>query len=267
MRLILLDPVVTSRITLEVSVTTPDEAVRAGAAGADRLELCAALEVGGVTPSAGTLLRSRERLESTPIYVLVRPRTGDFCYSDFEFDTILRDADWFMSNGADGIVCGVLNSRGQIDDVRSLELIHASRGKCVFHRAFDFMPDQFVALEHLIELGFERVLTSGGETTALTGAARIAELVRRAAGRIEILPGAGINPENVAELIRATGCTQIHGSFRAVVTDQTFTTNPALAAQMGQRMTTDAEQVRTVRAILDNLTAADSGLRHPSHGQ
>ena len=146
---------------------------------------------------------------------------------------MLRDVQWFTANGTDGIVSGVLDIHGRIDLASNLDLVHDAQGKCVFHRAFDFMHASVADLEQLIQIGFERVLTSGGALTARQGATRIAELIRHARGRIEILPGGGINPENVAELIRATGCTQVHGSFRSAVTDRTLNANPDLAAQMG----------------------------------
>jgi copper homeostasis protein len=242
---------VSSRITLEVAVTTAEEAVRAVEAGADRLELCTALEVGGVTPSPGTYLSLRDRVPTTPIYVLLRPRPGGFCYTDSEFKTVLRDAAWFMTNGAAGIVCGALDERGGIDTMKSYNLFQIALGKCVFHRAFDFLTDQFAALEQLIKLGFERVLTSGGETTALKGSTRIAELIRHAAGRVEVLPGSGINPENVTELVRTTGCTQVHGSFRSAVRESASDAKTELARQMGPTLSTDAETIRNVRAMLD----------------
>lgn len=240
------------RITLEVAVTTADEARRAAGAGADRLELCAALEVGGVTPSPGTFLEVRAAVR-IPAYVLLRPRPGGFVYSDAEFASLKRDAEWFLSHGADGIVFGMLTPGGQIDRIRCAELVRLARGKAVFHRAFDFLHDQPAALEELIELGFERVLTGGGAATAGEGAAEIARLVRRAGGRIDILPGGGIRPENVGELLRVTGCDQVHASLRGPVPGPTLPATPLLADQMGNGRTTDPEMVRAVRAAVDSF--------------
>jgi copper homeostasis protein len=257
-------------VTLEVAVTTADEAQRAVAAGADRLELCSALELGGVTPSPGTFLEVRATVP-VPVYVLLRPRPGGFVYSDAEFATIKRDAEWMLANGADGIVCGVLTADGRIDRARCAELIAiASRdregavnpatpsrsrlARVVFHRAFDFLPDLPVALDELIGLGFERVLTSGGAATATDGQAIIAELVRRADRRIGILPGGGIRPDNVAELLRETGCDQVHASLRGPVQEPLLAANRVIGEQMGGRFTTDAELVREMRAVLDRYT-------------
>lgn len=238
------------RIILEVAVTTADEARLAADAGADRLELCSALEVGGVTPSAGTFLEARAAV-GVPVYVLLRPRPGGFVYSDAEFASLKRDAEWFLSQGTDGIVFGILTTDGQIDRARCSELVRLAGGRAVFHRAFDFLYDLPAALEELIELGFERVLTSGGAATAADGEATIAELVRRADGRIGILPGGGIRPNNVARLLAETRCDQVHASLRCVAHNQLLYDHPLLGRQMGGGSATDAELVRAMRAVLD----------------
>ena len=242
-------------ILLEVAVTTADEARFAAEAGADRLELCSTLEVGGVTPSPGAFLAVREAV-AIPVYVLVRPRPGGFVYSEDEFDTMMRDAAWFREHGADGIVAGILTSDGRVDRAQCAELAARCGKKIVFHRAFDFVQDRMASLEVLIELGFERILTSGGAATAAEGSLEIAALVRAARGRIEILPGSGIRPENVMELFRETSCTQVHASLRgsrrtASVGERVITR--ALAMQMGELSTTDAELVREMRVILDRV--------------
>jgi copper homeostasis protein len=225
-------------VLIEVAVTTADEARRAAAAGADRLELCSALEVGGITPSAATFLHVRDAV-SIPVWVLVRPRPGGFEYSPGEFATLKQDAAWFLNHGAAGIVVGVVNADRTIDRERSAELVALANGKAAFHRAFDFTPDRFTALETLIELGFCRVLTSGGAATALAGAEELAKLIRAARGRIEVLPGGGIIPANVLELVRRTGCTQIHGSFRTASTGM---------GSMGDTRTTAADAIRAAKA-------------------
>lgn len=240
------------RITLEVAVTTPDEARLAADAGADRLELCSALEVGGVTPSVGTFLEVRAAV-GVPVCVLLRPRPGGFVYSDAEFASLKRDAEWFLSHGADGIVFGLLTRDGRIDRARCSELVRLARGRAVFHRAFDFLGDRLMALGELIELGFERVLTSGGAATAIEGAAEIARLVQGAGGRIGILPGGGVRPGNVGDLLRMTGCGQVHASLRRPATDPTLSAKPCLADQMGGGQATDAELVRAMRAALDSF--------------
>lgn len=231
-------------------VTTVDEAVDAVAAGADRLELCAALEVGGVTPSPGTFLDVRAAV-AVPVVVLVRPRPGGFVYSVCEWATVRRDADWFLARWADGIVGGALERSGGLHHDYCRELVHAAGGRAVLHRAFDFLPNLADGLSAAIDLGFARVLTSGGAFTAESGAGVIAELWRQASGRIEVLPGGGVTPANVARLIAATGCDQVHGSFRTPVTGRRH----VLAERMGDAATLDPYAVAAVRAELDRLTA------------
>jgi copper homeostasis protein len=242
-----------NRITLEVAVTSADEAATAVAAGADRLELSAALDVGGVTPSPGAFLELRAAVPDGPTYVLLRPRPGGFVYSDRELSTLSRDADWFLSHGAAGVVVGILTPAGGIDHARCRELVCRANGKAVFHRAFDFLPDPAAALDELIDLRFQRVLTSGGAATAIDGRARLAELVHHAADRIGILPAGGITPENVAALLRATGCDQVHASLRSAAADPTLAASPAVAARMGGTTTTDPALVRRLREQADRF--------------
>ena len=235
------------RILLEVAVTTCDEARLAAEAGADRLELCSALELGGVTPSPGTFLAVREAV-TLPVYVLLRPRPGGFAYSTGEFETMKRDAEWFVNHGADGLVFGLLTNEGRVDG-RCADLVAIAK-HAVFHRAFDFVPDRLQALEEVIGLGFERILTSGGAATAVEGCAEIAKLVRAANGRIEILPGSGIRPDNVAASFQLAGLTQVHASLRGAAPSR----SSAIAQQMGEERTTSAELVRAMRAELDRIS-------------
>ncbi len=246
-----------SPMILEVAVTTGDEARLAAVAGADRLELCSALELGGVTPSPSTFLAAREAA-TIPVYVLLRPRSGGFAYSGGEFATLKRDAEWFLARGADGIVFGALTAEGRIDRARCAELVALAKGKAVFHRAFDFLPGRLAALEELIDLGFERILTSGGAGTALAGEEELAALVLAARGRIEILPGSGVRPENVAEMLRVTGCNQVHASLRSAVAESILDVSSKKAQQMGTRWTTDAKLVREMRVLLDRLATTPS---------
>lgn len=207
-------------VWVEICVASPADAQTAAQGGADRVELNSALELGGLTPSLGTLVQTRE-VVGIPITAMVRPRPGGFCYDRAEFDVMRRDAESMVRHGADGIAMGILTNQGGIDLDRCRQFMEhvASVGTTlregiVFHRAFDFVEDQGAALEQLIQLGVRRAMTSGAAATALQGAARIAELVRQSDGRIEVLPAGGIRGENVVDLIARTGCDQVHASLR-----------------------------------------------------
>jgi copper homeostasis protein len=202
------------RILLEVCIASPEDAAAAQAGGADRLELNTALALGGLTPSLGTLAEVRQ-VTPLPTLAMIRPRPGGFHYGAADFRVMRRDIDLLLAHGADGIAVGVLCEDRRIDGPRCRELVRQAgpRG-VIFHRAFDVTPEPFEALEQLIDLGVKRVLTSGQAPTALSGAGLIAELIRRARGRIEVLPGGGVNPATVAEVLARTGCDQVHASLR-----------------------------------------------------
>lgn len=212
-----------SHPTLEVCAAGVDDAITATASGADRLELNAALELDGLTPSLG-LLEEVRRAVHIPVVAMARPRPGDFCYTPVEFRVLRRDIDLALEHGADGIAFGVLTEGHRIDVERCREVVRqveqAARSNgprfqgAVFHRAFDAVADPHAAMEQLIDLGVRRVMTSGQRPTALEGSTLIAELVRRAAGRIEILPAGGVRPANAAQLLARTGCDQLHASLR-----------------------------------------------------
>ncbi len=248
-----------SRLILEIAVSTPDEASSAVTGGADRLELSSGLEVGGLTPSLHTFLAVQDAIGRTPLYVLLRPRPGGFDYSPREFDVMLGDAAAFVRFGAAGLVFGILRGDA-IDRERCRELAAIAPKSSVFHRAFDFVSDPFAALEELIDLGFQRVLTSGHAATAEAGADRLARLVHLAGSRIEILPAGNIRPGNVSRLVRKTGCNQVHSSARSAVPiahpvpPDLVNSGMGVAAD-GRRLTTDPEVVRGLRAALDGLAA------------
>ena len=203
-----------SRIAVEICCENLADAVAAEAAGADRLELAQALELGGLTPSPGLALVVGARV-TMPFVAMVRPRGGDFVYADAELHVMERDAGLLLEAGAAGIVFGCLTKDDRIDERACERLIDAADGaEVVFHRAFDRLKDPLGALAVLIDLGVTRVLTSGGAKTALEGADRIRALIERAEGRIEVLPGGGIREENVEQLVRRTRCTQVHLSRR-----------------------------------------------------
>ncbi len=200
------------KITLEVCCGSADDVIQAHAAGADRVELNSSLFHGGLTPTVGSL-RVAKRETGMPVMAMVRPREGGFCYTSAEFDTAREDAKLLLDNGADGLVFGFLHEDGSIDLERSrvlAELALSAGKEAVFHRAIDVVPDWRAALDALIELKITRVLTSGQEPDVAYGTQTVREMIAYAAGRIQILPGAGINARNMDRIIAETGCTQIH---------------------------------------------------------
>lgn len=199
-----------AKVLLEICCGSIDDAIQAEVGGADRVELCSALFLGGLTPSIGTIQEAKRRLK-IPVVAMVRPRGGGFCYTDAEFATMERDAEAAIDNGADGVVFGILKDNGRIDHRRTKRMRRiVGERQAVFHRAFDVTPDPFVALEQLIDIGITRVLTSGQKDSAPEGADLIAKLIARAGRRIEILPGGGIRPYNLQEIVKRTRCRQIH---------------------------------------------------------
>jgi copper homeostasis protein len=201
-------------IRTEVCVDAVAGARAAATGGADRIELCAALETGGLTPSIGLQEAVADACE-LPRHVLIRPRQGDFCWDVDEIDQMVRDIRAAVAAGAAAPVIGALTSRGEVDIDATARLRDAADGSPVtFNRAFDRVGDQRTALDVLRQLGIRRVLTSGGTRTALEGATRLAELVRRAGDDITILAGAGITPVSAAEVVRTAGVREIHFSAR-----------------------------------------------------
>lgn len=203
------------RVLLEICIDSVESALAAQAGGADRVELCSALFEGGLTPSAGLLKTVRRRLK-IGIAAMIRPRGGDFCYSDDEFEVMRADLAMAKELGADMAVFGLLNPDGSIDTARTAELIALARPLPVtFHRAFDMAADPLAALKTLIDLGVDRVLTSGQERSAAEGLDLIAQLVREAGDRIVVMPGGGVTERNLKKILDQTGAREIHGSASA----------------------------------------------------
>ena len=199
---------------IEVCANSAASCVTAEQGGAARVELCAGIPEGGTTPSYGEMVTARRAIGSQ-MNVIIRPRGGDFLYTPAEMQAMLLDIEAAKAAGADGVVFGCLRADGTIDIERNRQLKEAAGNlSTTFHRAFDVCRDPFTALEEIIALGFDRILTSGQEASAPQGAALLAELVRRADGRIIIMPGCGVNEHNVAELARATGAQEFHMSAR-----------------------------------------------------
>ena len=209
------------KILLEVCCGTYQDVVTAKAAGADRIELNCALELGGLTPSRGVFLKSLEL--GIPLAVMVRPHTSSFTYSEADFETMLIDAKWFAENGAAGIVFGILNQDGTIDETRSLEMINVIGDvEAIYHKAFDLTPNLPRALEVLIKLGVKRVLTGGGPGPVGDNILALKGLHSRYGHLIELLPGGGVNPTNVVDILSETKIKQIHMSAKHQIT-QTIT--------------------------------------------
>ena len=226
---------------LEVCCGNPESVDAAVLGGARRIELCADLEADGLTPPTAWIRDAKSRYPSLTVHVLIRPRAGDFVYSPAEADAMACQVEEALEAGADGIVLGALTPEGEVDqplterlvglvesynlatELQCSDLCHAAndnhffpgparRVSITFHRAFDRCRRPFEALEQIIRLGCDRILTSGQEPTAEVGAERLRELVRRARGRIGILPGGGVTPGNAARILAETGCTEIHAS-------------------------------------------------------
>lgn len=206
-----------SRIVLEVCIESVESAVVSEIEGADRIELNSAVALGGLTPTTSLLTAVKSRID-LPIICMVRPRPGDFFYTDDEFELMISEARQLLNAGADGLATGLLKTNGEVDTRRTGQLREVCNDKeLVFHRAFDCSPDIMSAAGELVDLGIDRILTSGGEPTAVAGQAKIAELQAMFGHQIEILPGSGINHENVLSLLETTGCSQVHGTFRKPV--------------------------------------------------
>jgi copper homeostasis protein len=205
------------RVALEVCVDCMESAMAAARGGAARIELCSDLIEGGVTPSAG-LIRTILSRVWLGVFVMIRPRAGDFCYSADEFEIMEQDVLTAKQLGADGVVFGILNQNGEVDEVRTRRLVAIARPlKVTFHRAFDLSRNLRQSLETLIAAGVDRILTSGGEQNASEGARMIRELVEAAGDRVTMMAGAGITDRNVRSLLRETGVREIHASISASV--------------------------------------------------
>ncbi len=253
-----------AKIDLEVCVDSPAGLLAAVRGGAGRIELCSALALSGLTPSLGLM-----RLAATTgvrAYAMIRPRPGSYIYSDSDLDVMRGDLDAARAAGLPGAVIGASRASGALDMDRLGALREHARAlglRLTLHRAFDLVPDFSAALEQAIDLGFERVLTSGGARTAPEGADQIAALVDQAAGRISVMPGSGLTPDTLAAVMRRTGAGEAHGSCGRPVADRMLEAVPrAKAEAMGfispLDRDTDAATVARMVAILAGI-AEDRG--------
>jgi copper homeostasis protein len=253
-------------VRVEACVDSVESALAAQEGGVSRVELCDDLVEGGTTPSAGKIEVCCERL-AVPVFVIIRPRGGDFLYSDLEFEVMRRDVARAARLGAGGVVLGLLHGDGRVDLERTRALMEEARPMSVtFHRAIDVSRDADEALETLIELGVERVLTSGRAATALAGIGVIARLVQRARGRISILPGGGVNEDNVRRIVDGTGAREVHVRGTVLRPSPMLYRNPAVTFAGRTPISdellevTDAARIaEIVRQVGEPARAADPG--------
>ncbi len=222
--------------------------------GALRVELCSALEEGGITPSAG-LIRAVRAAVPIDVFVMIRPRGGDFCYSDRDLAVMREDIRSARDLGANGVALGLLTAEGHVDVDRTRSLVDLARPmRVTFHRAFDFAADMDHALEAVIACGVERVLTSGGEADAMQGVSRIAQLRRQAGGRTRVMAGGGIRENNVRLLVEATGVRDVHTSLNSTLPDGARNGNSlaSIGARSGEyeRFLVSEDDVRGIHSVL-----------------
>ncbi|MDP4209038.1 MAG: copper homeostasis protein CutC [Bacteroidota bacterium] len=235
-----------TNITLEVCAFSFEGCQNARLGGGNRIELCANPAEGGTTPSYGLIKKVREEID-LKLYPLIRPRGGEFYYSNDEFEIMLHDIKQCKQLGCDGIATGVQRIDGNIDFARMrriVDLAYPMRVTCI--RAFDLVPDMFAALDGLIDAGCERVLTSGQAEKAYEAAETIAQLVTYAGDRIIIMPGSGIRPDNIEMLVKTTRATEYHASAR-IFSPATVSQGHRLLKEFGQAFSCDAQQLKEIR--------------------
>ena len=233
---------------IEICANSVASCLEAQKGGAYRVELCAGIPEGGTTPSYGEIAVARELL-NIKLNIIIRPRGGDFLYSDVEHKTMLHDIEMAKKLGVDGVVIGCLKADGTIDMERNRELIAAAEGMSVtFHRAFDMCKNPFESLEQIIALGCDRLLTSGQQPTAIEGISLLSQLVEKAGDRIIIMPGSGVNEDNIAILADQTKAKEFHFSAREPIDSKMEYRNPDL--KMGGA-------VVEIDEFVNNVTAAD----------
>ncbi len=243
---------------LEICVDSVESAIAAQQGGAHRIELCSALDEAGLTPSIGLIRAVRKRID-IGLYVMIRPRGGDFLYSDDELAVMSEDIAQAAKGGADGVVFGLLTEDGDIDVPRTRELVEAARPmEVTFHRAVDMARDLDRAANDVIETGADRILTSGGEQTALLGASAIERIVRALTGKVQIMVCGGVRADNVGGIVRSTGAVQFHAAVRREVGSKVKHRPRVL--HLGASTSTDyarkvvmADDVRKLRAAMDTL--------------
>jgi len=246
-----------NKTLIEICVDSVESAIAAEKGGADRIELCDNLFEGGTTPSAATIELAKKYVNIN-VNVIIRPRGGDFLYSRIEFETMKRDVLIAKDSGADGLVFGILTSDGFIDKERNAELLSLSRPLPVtFHRAFDKSSDPFKSLNDLINLGIDRLLTSGQEQSAFEGADLISKLLKKAEGKIIIIPGGGINENNILKIISLTGAKECHLTGKKKIPSQMKYKNNRVLMRGSNELSeyeilmADQDRIRKIKEIIN----------------
>ena len=236
---------------MEVCVESVVSAVNAEKGGASRIELCGNLIDGGTTPSLG-LVRRVQCCVTIPVMIMIRPRGGDFCYSEEEFETMKEDIEIFKKESVDGFVLGILNIDGSIDKDRCALLLNlCSPHPVTFHRAFDMAANPFSTLETIISLGFSRVLTSGQGHIAFQGLDLITKLVNQAAGRIIVMPGGGISIDNLETILQVSGTTEFHGSASVIKDSDMQYRNESISMGLSPDYSLKVTDVNRVIALIN----------------
>lgn len=237
-------------IKIEICAGSVTSALAAQNGGAYRVELCDNLKEGGTTPSFAQIVSARKHLQ-IKLHPIIRPRGGDFLYDDLEFEIMKTDIEQCRNLGCDGVVFGILKKDGFVDQERCLELKKVAGNMSItFHRAFDRCKDPFQSLKDLIDLGFDRVLTSGLEINAIKGASLISKLVEQASGRIIVMPGAGIRPDNLKELIEMTGATEYHTTAKTSV-DSKMLFKEVRTGSFSEEFLTEQTDVNIVKKLVE----------------
>jgi len=238
------------KFKLEVIGFTIESCMIAQAAGAHRIELCDNPFEGGTTASYGFIKTARENL-SIELYPIIRPRGGDFLYSEIEFEVMKADIENCKSLGCDGVVIGILNADGTVDKKRCKQLVEfAYPMKVTFHRAFDRTNDPFKAMEDIISIGCERILTSGQKNLAIDGEELLNKLVKQANNRIIIMPGSGVNSDNIETLVKNTNATEFHTSARTFINSKMEFINQSMDEQLTS-VSTMSDEIKKIIEIFE----------------
>jgi len=244
---------------IEVCVSSIEMAIEAEKGGADRIELCSALSEGGLTPFASLIEMVKERLNIKTM-VMIRPRSGDFCYSYIEYESMKRDISYCKEKNVEGVVFGILNSDGTIDKERTKQLVDfAHPMKVCFHRAIDMTKDYVQSFKDILECGCDRILTSGGENLVISGLDRISQIQTQSKNRIEIMVGSGVSYQNAKEIYERTGVKHFHLSAKTTIQSKMIYRNTKISMGKGSEIEeyaiefTDKNKIKFLREILNSI--------------